>query len=337
MTRVRRSVWRRALLATAVFVALAAAPAAAPAAPYRVPSRDPVPRNGIDSVAGASSLRVADASEEGERTNGRIFGVDPREGPYSCSGTALNTPSHSIVLTAGHCVVDNGSWGRELVFIPAYNHGERPFGTFAAKAVFVTPQWRRWENSDFDVAALLVEPNEFGALTDVVGGRGYETGRSRFTPFQIFGYPAGALGGEELRDCETHGLGGDPLSNRFSGPADGPEHLRHGRRLQRRGLDRRWRIRRRRHQLRLHPQLHPPLLALFRSGDREFPSPSALKWRRWGEAPPGKSAPRPVALQTAADTSALPSPGLRPWGVEAPRPSGDGTSPLKTFVWRGRT
>ena len=51
------------------------------------------------------------------RTNGRILGFDPREGDYSCSGTALDTPSHSIVLTAGHCVLEQGVVGRELTFI----------------------------------------------------------------------------------------------------------------------------------------------------------------------------------------------------------------------------
>jgi len=35
-----------------------------------------------------SSLKVLDASAPEDRTNGRIFGVDPREGPYSCSGTS---------------------------------------------------------------------------------------------------------------------------------------------------------------------------------------------------------------------------------------------------------
>jgi V8-like Glu-specific endopeptidase len=198
------------------------APAAVAAEAYRVPSRDPAPKHGSDPVAIAGSLRVGDASEVGDRTNGRVFGVDPRLGPYSCSGTALNTPSRSIVLTAGHCVVDDGSWGRDLVFAPAYDHGNRPFGTFEATSVFVTPQWRRWENSAFDVAALLVKPNELGALTDVVGGRGYETGKSRFAAFQIFGYPAGALAGEELRDCQTHGLGSDLLSNRLYGPPTVP-------------------------------------------------------------------------------------------------------------------
>src|SRR5215217_2834275 len=147
---------------------------------------------GGEASAGASSIRVGDLSGAGMRTNGRILGFDPREGDYSCSGTALATPSRSIVLTAGHCVQERRSIGRELTFIPAYDHGARPFGTFEVEVVYMMPQWRREENPDFDLAALRVAPNHLGSLTDVVGGRGYVTRRSRHVNFQIFGYPAAA-------------------------------------------------------------------------------------------------------------------------------------------------
>jgi V8-like Glu-specific endopeptidase len=178
---------------------------------------------GAELGAGASSIRVGDFSGAGTRTNGRILGVDPREGDYSCSGTALATPSHSIVLTAGHCVQERGSIGRELTFIPAYDHGERPFGTFQVEVAYMMPPWRQGENPDFDLAALRVAPNQLGALTDVVGARGYVTGRSRHVNFQIFGYPsAAALAGEELRSCLAKGLGSDILTYRFAGPPTVP-------------------------------------------------------------------------------------------------------------------
>lgn len=173
-------------------------------------------------AATASSLKVPDFSDEGLRTNGRIFGFDPQEGSYSCSGTAISTPSRSIVLTAGHCVQEAGSTGKDLVFIPAYDHGQRPFGTFDVETTYLMPQWHLHENPDFDVAALQVAPNQYGYLTDVVGGRGYVTGRSRDSTFQIFGYPAAALRGEELRSCRSHGLGSDMLTNRFLGPPTMP-------------------------------------------------------------------------------------------------------------------
>ncbi len=226
---------RLALSACAALLAFLPALAAAkplvvhelPASPLlagglRVPGRPPAARFRRGAHAGASSVRVLNAADDGTRTNGKIIGVDPVEGAYSCSGTALNTPSHSIVLTAGHCVIERGAEGRDISFVPAYDHGQRPFGTFTAEAVYVMPQWRHGENPDFDVAALKVKPNKLGALTEVVGGRGFATGKSRASAFQIFGYPAAWAGGEELRSCRAHGLGFDRLTARFSGPPTMP-------------------------------------------------------------------------------------------------------------------
>jgi V8-like Glu-specific endopeptidase len=174
------------------------------------------------ATALTSNIGVADATALGDRMNGRIFAVDPRQGPYSCSGTALTTPSHSIVLTAGHCLVENHSWGNHIVFVPAFDRGKRPFGTFATDSAYVTRQWRYHENNDYDVAALHVQPNAFGALTDVVGSRGFEFDKSRFLPLRIFGYPAGSAGGQTLRECITRGYGSDPLTNPFPGPPTMP-------------------------------------------------------------------------------------------------------------------
>lgn len=183
-------------------------------APLTVPGR--AARRG--PTASASSLRVLDSSEEITRMNGKIFGVDPKEGNYTCSGTAVNTPSRSIVLTAGHCVVLEGEAASRIAFVPAYDHGVRPFGTFEVTSVYVTPQWRHGENPDFDVAALKVAPNQLGALTDVVGARGFATSKSRSAGFEIYGYPAAALKGEEMRSCRAHGLGSDPLTFPLTGP-----------------------------------------------------------------------------------------------------------------------
>lgn len=191
-------------------------------APLAVPGRPPSRRLHGGPAAAASSLPVANASEVGTRTNGKVLAVDPREGDYTCSGTAIDTPSRSIVLTAGHCVIEGGSEGMSIAFVPAYDHGKRPFGTFVVESVYVMPQWRRDENPDFDLAALRVKPNRLGRLVDVVGGRGYATGRSRLAAFQIFGFPAGRAGGEELRSCDAHGLGEDSLTFSFPGPPTMP-------------------------------------------------------------------------------------------------------------------
>ena len=208
MTRAKGPLARAVLGVAAVVLALASG-ADARATPGR-------------PAAAASSVRVAEAAGLESRTNGKIFAVDPAEGPYTCSGTALDTPSGSIVLTAGHCLVEGGRWGRDVVFVPAFDHGARPFGTFRASAVYPMPQWRDGENPDYDLAAIKVSPDALGSLGDVVGGRQWTTGKSRFASFQIFGYPAGALEGEALRSCKAKGLGSDIFTNVFSGPPTVP-------------------------------------------------------------------------------------------------------------------
>ena len=65
-------------------------PAAAQARRLKV-----VELGGKPGAARASSIRVGDFSGDGVRTNGRILGFDPEEGDYSCSGTALATPTPS--------------------------------------------------------------------------------------------------------------------------------------------------------------------------------------------------------------------------------------------------
>jgi hypothetical protein len=183
------------------------------------------PRAGIlGAAARSSSIRVSEPSAVANRTNGRIFGLDPVQGPYSCSGTSLATPSGSIVLTAGHCVYEDGQWGRDLVFVPGFDHERRPFGTFVASAIYTTSQWQASENSDFDVAALRVGPGVAGTLSQTVGARGWTSGSSRYLPMQIFGYPAGALDGMELRACAAEGLGSDPRSYGEAGPPPLPAH-----------------------------------------------------------------------------------------------------------------
>ena len=168
------------------------------------------------------TVTVPDPSGPEARTNGRLFGVDPLTGPFTCSGTSLATPSGSIVLTAGHCLLEAGRWARRLLFVPAYASGARPFGSFAATALYVPPQWQYGENDDFDIAALSVRPNAHGSLTAAVGARSWRTGLSRTGPRQIFGYPSGFADGQRLRTCAAVGLGSDPATDPLPGPPTMP-------------------------------------------------------------------------------------------------------------------
>lgn len=176
-----------------------------------VPARPPVRR-----PRGLRSLLVDDPTVDPFSTHGRIFGRY-RGRKFSCSGTVINTPSNRAVLTAGHCLREAGVWSTDVVFVPAFDRGRRPFGNFHAKTLWVLRGWLN-ENFNYDVGIISVRANSRGKPGKVVGARGWATGLGRNQLFEAYGYPAGAARGRELRYCESQYLGDDRSTYREPGP-----------------------------------------------------------------------------------------------------------------------
>ncbi len=175
--------------------------------------------------AAASFVRVATPEVAPYSVNGRIF---IRRGNLAgfCSGTAINSPTRQLVLTAGHCVNSGHEGGRRtvwsnfLAFVPAYTGGVAPFGTFVGQGrskTFAPKQWTKHGNPDFDLGAFLVKPNAEGVnLADAVGGGAtIVTGLPRAQKFLTFGYPGET---KWMQGCRSKYLGDDRLSFPFSGP-----------------------------------------------------------------------------------------------------------------------
>jgi hypothetical protein len=186
--------------------------------PYWVAPRAASTTPAPDSVAEPPFDEVADPTAPQSRVNGVIFfgafGFLDR-----CSGTAVNSPNLSVVITAAHCVNSGGPrghWYRHgWVFVPGYRFGQRPFGVFPAKWLDVTPRWLAEGTENADVAAAVVMRNERGQrLGAAVGGAGFASGLSPNQVFDVHGYPAGPpFDGETQRLCAgTAYLGHDPQS-----------------------------------------------------------------------------------------------------------------------------
>jgi hypothetical protein len=171
---------------------------------------------------------VIDPTAPESRVNGVIFfGVFGGFG--RCSGTAVNSPNLSVVITAAHCVNSGGprgTWYRNnWVFVPGYRYGQRPFGAFPAKWLDATPRWLSERSENADVAAAVVMRNERGQrLGAAVGGAGFASGLAPRQKFDVHGYPVAApFDGETQRICaQTPFLGHDPESFLFGG---GPLNL----------------------------------------------------------------------------------------------------------------
>ncbi|GGT01169.1 trypsin-like serine peptidase [Nonomuraea spiralis] len=151
------------------------------------------------------------------RTVGRVFFTTAQGRTASCSGTAVTSANQSVVLTAGHCVKADGAAHRNWVFVPGFDDGRRPFGTWVATRLLTTQQWNAREDINFDVAAAVVAPLQGRTLTDVVGGQGVAfnqpVGRQLFS----FGYPAAApFDGSDLTFCSGRGFK-DPVRTQDQG------------------------------------------------------------------------------------------------------------------------
>ncbi len=179
-------------------------------------------------LAGASSTTptiVPNPTELPNAVEGRIFLKQGRFAGF-CSGTAIDTPTRRLVLTAGHCVA-SGPEGRRhrnvfsrfLEFVPAYNGGIAPFGAFVAirARVFAPRQWTRFGNPDFDMGAFLTYPNSEGVnVADAVGGGAkIAMDLNRHQQFQAYGYPGET---RRMHTCASPYLGEDLVTVRLPGP-----------------------------------------------------------------------------------------------------------------------
>jgi V8-like Glu-specific endopeptidase len=124
-------------------------------------------------------------------TAGRVFFTFQGRNA-SCSGNAVTSANKSTVLTAGHCVKLEGAFHTNWVFVPAYNNGNAPFGTWAARLTSATPQWVASEDINFDVGAAVVNPRGGQSLTDVVGAQGVAFNQPKAQSMYAFGWPAAA-------------------------------------------------------------------------------------------------------------------------------------------------
>jgi hypothetical protein len=193
----------------------------------------------LDLVLDGDTTRLRLGSPSPSATASFLTVPSPEEPPYSvasrifvkqgnlrgyCSGTAIDSPTRQLVLTAGHCV-NNGHdgghtvWSQYLEFVPAFGPGEHPFGAFVAKrdSVFAPRPWSRYGNPNFDLGAFLTHPNPQGVnLADAVGGgAAIALDLPRRQRFLTFGYPGNV---KRLQGCRSPYNGDDRLSFPLPGP-----------------------------------------------------------------------------------------------------------------------
>ena len=102
-----------------------------------------------------SSARAVEVNEQSEF--GKVFftlgGQD-----WVCSGTSTDSANGDVVTTAGHCLNEGpGRYATNWVFVPAYEDGDAPYGTWVATDLYAPSAWANGGDFDYDMAFAVME------------------------------------------------------------------------------------------------------------------------------------------------------------------------------------
>jgi V8-like Glu-specific endopeptidase len=129
---------------------------------------------------------------------GKVFARDG-SGNYTCSATAVNSSSGKVIFTAAHCVrTKRWGWAKKLTFIPAYDRGEKPFGEWESRALYVPNGWSQLR---YDYAAVSLERRNGRTIEQKVGGAGLKWNYKPDKEYRAFGFPFNFFNGERMMGC----------------------------------------------------------------------------------------------------------------------------------------
>ncbi|MFI6517885.1 trypsin-like serine peptidase [Spirillospora sp. NPDC050679] len=169
-------------------------------APQAGPVRAVAPAKGsakavAPKTAGKARTTAAAAAVNASATVGKVFFRNATDGlNYVCSAGTVNSSSKRIISTAGHCVHGGagGNWHQNWTFVPYYNYGNRPYGTWSANQLVSFTGWTNSSNFDYDVAFVKANDLNGVRIVNSVGGNGIQTGQSKSRAMTILGYPSEA-------------------------------------------------------------------------------------------------------------------------------------------------
>lgn len=124
---------------------------------------------------------------------GVLFIGDYQTSRHYCSAVVVRSTSRNLVATAAHCLAGDGSG---LEFVPGYDHGHAPYGSWQVHAVYVDSAWRISHDPHHDFAFLSVVAHNGTRLQSRVNSFPLGTAPPRRARATMYGYLAGSDDGE---------------------------------------------------------------------------------------------------------------------------------------------
>lgn len=129
----------------------------------------------------------------GSRVVGALF-LNNGSGRHYCTASVVGTPKRNLLLTAAHCLYSPSgrTWNRQIVFVPKYSRGRRPYGTWPVWLMVVDQRWMDSGDPDADVGFAAVQVMGGRRIADVVGSNEMLTGQGHADRVTVIGYPSKA-------------------------------------------------------------------------------------------------------------------------------------------------
>lgn len=123
-------------------------------------------------------------------TVGKVFFYNPYlQQNRVCSASVLNSQNKNMVLTAGHCIVKKRATMKRWIFVPGYNYGNAPYGSWKAQYATMPTPWSEHQIYEYDVALMTMYPSNGQEVANVVGANGIIVNH-QFPQVAVWGYPA---------------------------------------------------------------------------------------------------------------------------------------------------
>ena len=189
----------------------------APPQTHRLPAKSaPGALPARAGVAGDAVVKPFDVTQSGvwythgsmpASTVGKLYFTTPG-GNAECTASVVNSNNHSMIWTAGHCVTDGAQhWYSNFSFVPDYHDGVRPLGSWVWKSLSAPTAYFNGANSDYDLAAISLWPQNNVKVADRTGYQGYKFNYGYNWYAYEFGYPydthpaRSGINGQQLRYC----------------------------------------------------------------------------------------------------------------------------------------
>lgn len=88
---------------------------------------------------------------------GALFYNDIK-GDHYCTAGVVDSPHRNMLVTAAHCLYSQGSYNKDIVFVPGYRSGNTPYGVWSIKSMLVDDRWIKSQDPDMDVGFVALEP-----------------------------------------------------------------------------------------------------------------------------------------------------------------------------------